>query len=237
MEYTGVLVRTVLAFGTLFIVARLLGKQQLSQLTFYEYIAGITMGDLAASIAVDDSGHSPLYYIIALVAFAILTLGMGVIAQKSRPMRKLIEGEPVILVHNGKILEHNMAKSGYHMDDLMMQLRERDAFDIREVEFAIAETDGCLTVLKKSQHRPATPDDLGVETKYEGVPSEIIVDGQIIHQNLKQNHLDEAWLIARLKSMGYNSTGDITYASLDSEGNLYVDERRDPLDSMTDISD
>jgi uncharacterized membrane protein YcaP (DUF421 family) len=130
-----------------------------------------------------------------------------------------------------------MAKSGYHMDDLMMQLRERDAFDIREVEFAIAETDGCLTVLKKSQHRPATPADLGIETKYEGVPSEIIVDGQVIHQNLKQNHLDEAWLIARLKSMGYNSVRDITYASLDSEGNLYVDERRDPLDPMTDISD
>jgi len=236
MEYVSVLIRTVLAFVTLFVVARLLGKQQLSQLTFYEYITGITMGDIAASIAI-DAGRSPLYYMLALVAFAILTLGTGVITEKSRPLRKLIEGEPVVLVHNGKILEHNMAKSGYNMENLMMQLRERDAFDIREVEFAIAETDGYLTVLKKSQNRPVTPADLGVDTKYEGVPSEIIVDGQVIHQNLKQNHLDEAWLIARLQSMGYNSPQEIPYASLDSEGNLYVDDKRDRLDPMTDISD
>ncbi len=236
MEYATVLIRTVLAFVTLFVVARLLGKQQLSQLTFYEYITGITMGDIAASIAI-DAGRSPLYYMLALVAFAMLTLGTGVITEKSRPLRKLIEGEPVVLVHNGKILEHNMAKSGYNMENLMMQLRERDAFDIREVEFAIAETDGYLTVLKKSQNRPVTPADLGVDTKYEGIPSEIIVDGQVIHQNLKQNHLDEAWLIARLQSMGYNSPQEIPYASLDSEGNLYVDDKRDRLDPMTDISD
>lgn len=236
MEYANVLIRTVLAFVTLFVVARLLGKQQLSQLTFYEYITGITMGDIAASIAI-DAGRSPLYYMLALVAFAALTLGTGVITEKSRPLRKLIEGEPVVLVHNGKILEHNMAKSGYNMENLMMQLRERDAFDIREVEFAIAETDGYLTVLKKSQNRPVTPADLGVDTKYEGVPSEIIVDGQVIHQNLKQNHLDEAWLIARLQSMGYNSPQEIPYASLDSEGNLYVDDKRDRLDPMIDISD
>ena len=236
MEYVSVLIRTVLAFVTLFVVARLLGKQQLSQLTFYEYITGITMGDIAASIAI-DAGRSPLYYMLALVAFAILTLGTGVITEKSRPLRKLIEGEPVVLVHNGKILEHNMAKSGYNMENLMMQLRERDAFDIREVEFAIAETDGYLTVLKKSQNRPVTPADLGIDTKYEGIPSEIIVDGQVIHQNLKQNHLDEAWLIARLQSMGYNSPQDIPYASLDSEGNLYVDDKRDRLDPMIDISD
>ena len=236
MEYATVLIRTVLAFVTLFVVARLLGKQQLSQLTFYEYITGITMGDIAASIAI-DAGRSPLYYMLALVAFAILTLGTGVITEKSRPLRKLIEGEPVVLVHNGKILEHNMAKSGYNMENLMMQLRERDAFDIREVEFAIAETDGYLTVLKKSQNRPVTPADLGIDTKYEGIPSEIIVDGQVIHQNLKQNHLDEAWLIARLQSMGYNSPQDIPYASLDSEGNLYVDDKRDRLDPMIDISD
>ena len=236
MEYVTVLIRTVLAFVTLFVVARLLGKQQLSQLTFYEYITGITMGDIAASIAI-DAGRSPLYYMLALVAFAALTLGTGVITEKSRPLRKLIEGEPVVLVHNGKILEHNMAKSGYNMENLMMQLRERDAFDIREVEFAIAETDGYLTVLKKSQNRPVTPADLGIDTKYEGVPSEIIVDGQVIHQNLKQNHLDEAWLIARLQSMGYNSPQEIPYASLDSEGNLYVDDKRDRLDPMIDISD
>lgn len=236
MEYAVVLLRTVLAFGTLFVVARLLGKQQLSQLTFYEYITGITMGDIAASIAISPE-RSPLFFMVALVIFAALTMGMEVVSEKSRPLRKLIEGEPVILIHNGKILEHNMAKSHYNMENLLMQLRERDVFNITEVEFAIAETDGYLTVLKKSQYRPVTPNDMGIETKYEGIPSEIIVDGQVIHQNLKQNHLDEAWLAARLQSLGYNSPSEIIYASLDSDGNLYIDERRDRLGSITDISD
>lgn len=236
MEFAQILFRTTLAFVTLFVVARLLGKQQLSQLTFYEYVTGITMGDITASIAIDHD-RSPIYFIIALVMFALLTYSMGVVAEKSRPLRKLIEGEPVILIHNGKILEHNMAKSHYNMENLMMQLRERDVFNITEVEFAIAETDGYLTVLKKSKDRPVTPADLGLQTKYEGIPSEIIVDGQVIYQNLQQNHLDEAWLAARLQSLGYNSPREIVYASLDADGNLYIDEKRDRLDSMTDISD
>lgn len=236
MEYMDTLIRTVVAFFSLFVVARLLGKQQLSQLTFYEYITGITMGDITASIAIDTGNNTPAY-VLALAAFAALTYVLGVISEKSRPLRKLIEGEPVILIHNGKILEHNMAKSHYNMENLMMQLRERDVFNITEVEFAIAETDGYLTVLKKAQNRPVTPDDLDLQVKYEGIPSEIIVDGKVIHQNLKQNHLDEAWLAAQLQSLGFNSPSEIVYASLDADGNLYIDEKRDRLDSMTDISD
>ncbi|MEN6461503.1 MAG: DUF421 domain-containing protein [Syntrophomonas sp.] len=228
--------RTTVAFIGILVYARILGKQQMSQMTFYDYVTGITFGSIAAAITVEP--NDKLWLLVwALTIFALLDYLSGFITEKSRPLRKLIEGEPTILVHNGKIMEHNMAKIRYNMENLMMQLREKDVFDISDVEFAIAETDGILTVLKKSQKRPATPQDLGIPTSYEGLPSELIVDGKVIYQNLKQNNLDEQWLISQLKSKGFNSPDDIAYASLDVQGNIYIDERRDKLKHISDISD
>jgi uncharacterized membrane protein YcaP (DUF421 family) len=234
--YLEALIKTLMAFFGILIYARILGKQQMSQLTFYDYVTGITFGNIAATIAVDQ-GNKTLLYLWVLTIFTAINYVMGVVTERSRPLRKIIEGEPVILIHNGKIMEHNMAKSRYNMENLLMQLREKEVFNIKDVEFAVAETDGQLTVLKKSQKRPVTPADLNVDTPYEGILSEIIVDGEVIYQNLKQNNLDENWLIKQLKSLGYNSAKDITYASLDENGNIYIDEVRDKLNEITDISD
>lgn len=234
--FIATLYRTTIAFIGILVYARILGKQQMSQMTFYDYVTGITFGSIAASIAVEPT--SKLWLIVAaLTVFAILDYLSGVLTEKSRPLRKIVEGEPTILVHNGKIMEHNMAKLRYNMENLMMQLREKDVFDISDVEFAIAETDGMLTVLKKSQKRSVTPQDLGIPVGYEGLPSELIVDGKIIYQNLKQNNLDEEWLISQLNGKGFNSPNDILYATLDVQGNLYIDERKDKLKHITDISD
>ncbi|MDR1616181.1 MAG: DUF421 domain-containing protein [Syntrophomonadaceae bacterium] len=229
-DYIQALLQTLAAFAGLFIYARILGKQQMSQLTFYDYVAGITLGEIGAAIALDEGGRILLYLWI-LTWFFILTWLTGWITLKSRPLRKIIEGEPVILIHNGKILEHNMKKARYNIDDLMMQLRAKDCFDIKDAEFALAEIDGSLTVLKKSQSRPVTPADLQVDTKYEGIPSEIIIDGEIIYRNLQQNNLDEKWLIEQLKNLGFTDAGNISYAALDADKNLYIDEYRDKLGS------
>lgn len=234
--YLEALIKTVMAFFGILVYARILGKQQMSQLTFYDYITGITFGNIAATIAIEPAGKLWLLLWV-LTIFTVLNYIMGVVTEKSRPLRKIIEGEPVILIHNGKVMEHNMAKSRYNMENLLMQLREKDVFNIADVEFAIAETDGQLTVMRKSQKRPVTASDLGVDTSYEGLPAEIIVDGEVIYQNLKQNNLDETWLIQQLQSLGYNDPGEITYASLDVNSNLYIDEKKDKLEHITDISD
>lgn len=235
-EFIGTAFRTAVAFAGILVYARILGKQQMSQMTFYDYVTGITFGSIAAAITVEP--NNKLWLLVwALTIFALLDYFSGVVTEKSRPLRKIVEGEPTILIHNGKIMEHNMAKTRYNMENLLMQLREKDVFDISDVEFAIAETDGILSVLKKSPKRPATPQDLGIATAYEGVPSELIVDGKVVYQNLKQNNLDEQWLINQLKSKGYNSPQEIMYASLDVQGNIYIDERKDQLKHITDISD
>jgi uncharacterized membrane protein YcaP (DUF421 family) len=225
-EYINAIFHTALAFTGLFIYARLLGKHQMSQLTFYDYVAGITLGELGAAIAL-DRGDNIWLYLWILTLFFLFTYGIGFITSKSRPLRKIFDGEPMVLIHKGNIMEQNLTKARYNLDDLMMQLRAKDCFNINEVEFAIAETDGTLTVLKKSQYQHVTPDDLDIDTKYEGVPVELIVEGKIIYSNLQKIQLGEKWLLKQLKGLGIKDPKKVYYASLDTDHNLYVDEYRD----------
>lgn len=228
--------KAVIAFVVVLLMARWLNKEQLSQLTFYDWIVSITIGSIAANLATDPEGRT-LEHVVVLVIFSAAAYLTGMITEKSRPLRKLIEGEPTVVIHNGRILEHNMAKLHYNLDNLLSQLRDKNVFNIEDVEFALLEGNGGLSVLLKSQKRPVTPADLNIPTSYEGMSSEIIVDGQVIYQNLKQNQLDEQWLIAELKKRGYNSPRDIVFASLSSDGQLYIDDKRDKSQYMVDVSD
>lgn len=231
-----ILLRGVGAFLMVLIITRIVGKTQVGQLTISDFINAIVIGSIAAAM-VTDIKENAWYYTFGLALFGLLTVGAEYLAMKSRPARKLIEGEPTIVIHNGKILEDNMKKLLYHMDDLMMQLREKNVFNIADVEYAIAEPNGALSVLLKSQKRPLTPQDLQMPTKYEGVPSELVVDGVVIQQNLKQNNLTEEWLYRELEKQGIKSVKEVAYASLDTDGNLYVDKKQDALGHVTDITD
>ncbi|MGE5418099.1 MAG: DUF421 domain-containing protein [Acidobacteriota bacterium] len=141
------------------------------------------------------------------------------------PARKLIESEPTVVIHNGKILEHNMGKLRYGLDNLMSQLRAKSVYNISEVEFAVLEPGGDLSVLLKSRRRGS------LDTKYSDIFSfpvtsgEIIVDGIVNYHNLKRNHLDEQWLIFELKKYGLNSARDIAYASLEADGSLRLEAK------------
>lgn len=222
--YFQVALRTVLAFFAILLITRLLDKEQIGELTFYEYVTGITIGSLAADMATITL-ISPWVILTALVVFAALTFLMGYVSLKSRAARKLLEGQPTVVIQNGKILARNMARCRYNIDDLLLQLRTQGVFNIADVEFAILESNGQLSVLPKSQRRPATREDLRIPSHYEGLNSELIVDGEIIYQNLKQNNLDEAWLIHELERRGIHSSREVMLASLDTQGNLYVDKK------------
>lgn len=237
MAVVEVIVQTFLAFGAILLYTRILGKQQVGQLTFFEYITGITFGSIAAVLATDVGTENTLYHFIGLTLFAGLSFLMGYASLVSRPVRKLVAGEPTIVIHNGKIMEENMRKMRYNLDELLMQLREKDVFDPSQVEFAVLEPNGNLSVLLKSSHRPVTPADLKVPTSYEGITSELVVDGQVIYQNLKQNNLDENWLYRELTNRGITDLKDVAFAALDAQGNLYVDLKRDNLSYIQDVTD
>lgn len=231
-----VVLRTVLAFFAILLVTRILDKEQVGELTFYEYVTGITIGSLAAEMAIMTM-ISPWVTLTALFVFAALTFLMGYVSLKSRAARKLLEGEPTVVIQNGKILAKNMARCRYNTDDLLLQLRTKGAFNIADVEFAVLESNGQLSVLLKSQKKAVSREDLRIDSQYEGLNSELIVDGEVVYQNLKQNSLDEAWLINALEQQGFHSPKEIMLASLDTQGNLYIDKKRDNLAHEVQVSD
>lgn len=237
LAFIEVILQTVLAFSAIMVYARLLGKQQIGQLTFFEYVNGITFGSIAAVLATDIEPTRTWLHFVGLTLFAALTYLMGSVAIHSRPARKLIAGEPTIVVHNGKILEGNMRKMRYNLDELTMQLREKNIFNLADVEYAILEPDGNLSVLPKSQKRPLTPADLQVPTTYEGLASELIVDGQVVFQNLRQNNLSVEWLRRELQKMGITDIKEVAYAAINTDGSLYVDKKHDNLKQPVDVTD
>ena len=234
--YLEILLRAAGAFAAVIILTRLVGKSQVGGLTLTVWVNGIVVGSIAAGL-VTQLNEPAGYYVFGLFLFMILTMVSEWAGMKYRPLHKLMDDDPTIVVHNGKILENNMRKMRYTVDDLTSQLRQKEAFNIADVEYAIAEPNGQLSVLLKSQATPLTPRDINVPSSYRGVPSELVVDGVIIQQNLKQNTLDEDWLLGELQRQGIQSIKEVFYASLDTDGNLYVDRKHDDMDHYLDITD
>ncbi|REJ33491.1 MAG: hypothetical protein DIU83_06190 [Bacillota bacterium] len=214
-------IRSTVTFFTMLALTRVLGKRQLAQLNFFDYVFGITVGSIAASLSIEpDLKFVPTW--LALLLWTFWGLVTSSLSLYSRRLRKLLDGEPTVVVQNGQILEGALKRLNYNLDDLRMQLRSQGVFSMGEVEFAIVEPGGQLSVLKKSQLLPATPADLNIPTAYKGPATELIVDGHIVHANLEQLGLTEAWLVEQVRGRGHEMA-DVYYAELDTQGNLYID--------------
>ncbi len=230
-----IILYSLIVYLLLIILTRFIGKKLLSQMTFFDFVIGITIGTVGgAFITTEIRGFYVLLSPIVLTLAVFLT---GMLTFKSSPARKLVEGEPIVIIQNGKIFEKNMKKSRYNVDDLMMQLRVKNVFDLGEVEFAILEGNGQLSVLKKSQYLPATPKDMNINTGYQGVSSEIIRNGRIVEQNLKQNNLTHEWLYNELASRKITNIRDVFLATLSTDGNLYTDVNKDNPSYIQEVED
>ena len=234
-ELFKVLWKSTVVFIMLILLSRIIGKKLLSQLSFFDFVIAIVMGTVAGTfITTEVQG---LWVLLSPIILTALTLGAGFLTIKSLVARKILEGEPVVVIHNGKILEKNMFKLRYSLDDLEMQLREKGIFNITEVEFAVLEPHGQFSVLKKSQYLPVTMKDISKPTQYQGMAIEIIKDGDILYQNLDQNNLDINWLIAELNKKDINNPVDVFYASLQTDGTLYTDLKADNLEYIQKVED
>ncbi len=202
-----------------------MGKRQISQLTFFDYINGISIGSMASTLAVDVSRES-IPTLVGILTWSLWVMVLALLAVKSRTLRSLIDGKPTIAIQNGKILGNNIHTYGYSIDDLRMLLREKDVFRLSEVEFALLEADGSLSVLKKSQNSPVTPEDLNIPTAYKGLSVDIISQGKMIRENLKLLGLSENWLAQKLADRKL-TLRQIYYAELDTSGTLFIDLYQD----------
>jgi len=220
-----VILYSLVIYFLLLILTRLMGRKLLSQMTYFDFVTAITIGTIGATfITVEVQGFIILLSPVILSLLVILT---GYITLKSVPARKILEGEPLVLIQNGKILENNLKNVRYNIDDLMMLLREKKVFNMDEVEFAILEPNGKLSVQKKSQYLPVSAKDLNISTKYKGISSEMIRDGEIVHQNIEQNNLSYEWLYNQLQNNDIENIDDVFLATLSTEGTLYVDLKKD----------
>lgn len=217
-----VVLRSCIAFFSLLIVVRLMGKQQLSELNFFDYVVGITIGSLAATLSV-QLNESPWAALTGVLVWAVLAIFISFLSIHSVWFRKVITGEATIVISNGKILEKSLKRLRISLDELMALLRAQGIFNLNDVEFALFEANGKLSVQKRSQKRPLTPEDLNLSTAYEGLPTTLVQEGVVLTQALRSLNLSRSWLMAQLNRAGVKEIQDISLAQLDTMGNLYID--------------
>jgi len=215
-----VFIRTIILYIIVVVVMRIMGKRQIGQLQAFELVVAIMISELAA-VPMQNTGIPLINGIIPILTLLIAQILTSFIALKSTKARALICGTPSVLIENGKINEPVLRNEMYSLNDLLEQLRSKNISNISDVEFAILETNGQLSVIPKSQKRPLNPEDLGIPTKYEGLPYDLVVDGEIMYKNLTKAGLDENWLRNELSKFGLNNIEDVLFASLDTSGNLF----------------
>ena len=222
INFFEMLLRTTGSFFAILILARIIGKKQLSQLTFFHYVTGITVGSIAAEIAAQ--AETPFWDgIISLVWWSVLTILVTIVTLKSKNLRILFDGKPTVLVKNGVIFPEALKKERLHIDELMMMLREKDIYSFDEVLHVTLETNGEIGVMKKPSSRNVTQQDMQIKpTEVLHFPVEIISDGKIIYENLHQANLDEQWLMRKLRKKNIENADDIYFAQLLENGSIFI---------------
>lgn len=216
-----VVVRTLILYTLVVVALRLMGKREIGQLQPFELVVILMISDLAA-IPSENVGIPLLSGIIPILVLLLSNLTLAWITLKNEKARTIVCGTPSILIDRGKILEKELTKNNYNLTDLLEELRIKNVPNIADVEFAVLETNGQLSVFPKSQKRPTIPEDFHITTKYEGLPLTIISDGILNSKNLQQGNKDLTWLKGELKKQTIDKIEDVLLASLDSSGILFV---------------
>lgn len=220
------ILRTTGSFFILLVMTRFMGRKQLSQLTFFNYITGIALGAIAADMA-SNSNTNYLNGLTSLIWWTLLAILLAYISMKSPKARIIIDGQPKVVIRRGKILEDQLAISSLNIDDLNMMLREQQIFSLNDVEIAILENNGRLSIMLKDEKQPVTKQDQNIITispKY--IPMELISDGKVVDKNIKEAGISINWLKNQLLSSGL-SIDDVFYVELQHDGTLYIDKKDD----------
>lgn len=220
------LARTAISFFVLFIMMRLIGRKEIGQLTFFNFATAITIGSIAASL-VTDNQLKIHHGILAIVFWALLTILFEIIDIKSINLRKLITGEPVILIKNGTIDRKAMRKCRFDLNTLSAMMRQNNVNSFAEVEYAIFEASGKLPTIKKEEYQPASKGDINkpIGQKVYPLPLIVVSDGKLLNKNLEKLHMSENDLLKKLSDAGLRSVKDVFLAQAQTDGSLYLVEK------------
>jgi uncharacterized membrane protein YcaP (DUF421 family) len=229
MDIPELVTRIVLSFLILLTLTRSRGRLEISQTTFFTFVSAITIGTIGGSL-VTNNILSIRNGVIALIGWSILTLAMELIDIKSKKARVLIEGQPIIVIKDGQIMEDSLRKARLDIDTLNAMLREKSAFSVSDVQYAIFETDGKLSVMKKEEKQSLTKSDMNISSvNVFPIPTAVIADGKVNSESLSKLNLDKEWLDQQLKQSGVETISEVFYAEVQKDGSLYVDKRSDTV--------
>ncbi|MFD1735363.1 DUF421 domain-containing protein [Bacillus salitolerans] len=211
----------IIGFFVLLITTKLLGKTQITQLTPFDFISALVLGELVGS-AIHDKDVGAIKIIYVVFIWAVLIYVTELITQKFKNTRAFLEGKPSIVIHKGKINYEGLKKNKLDINQLQNLIRKKDVFSLKEVEYAILETDGTISVLKKSYFAPPTRNDLNLNEIQVNLPLAIVTDGEIVWDNLNESGFDEKWLRGQLQVHGCNRIKDCLYAEWTEGEALHV---------------
>lgn len=218
MEFLKIVLASLLSYAALVLCEKLVGRKQISQLDFMDYITGITIGSIAAELATDlENMWKPL---VALVIYALVTWLISIFNLRSARSRKYLNGTPSIVMNNGKLYRENMKKAKLDLSEFMVMCRQQGYFDLSAIQTAVFEYNGKLTILPVSARRPATPQDLNLTPEQEHLCVEIIMDGRVLGENLRRMGLDTVWLERELQRQGIKRVTDVFLAVCDDQHQL-----------------
>ncbi|MCM1104420.1 MAG: DUF421 domain-containing protein [Clostridium sp.] len=228
-----VIILSVASLITLFILAKLMGYRQMSQMSMFDYINGITIGSIAAEMAT-ALDKNPLHCVAAMVAYALFAVLLSFLSMKSIRLRRFIVGRPIILLNNGSIYEKNLRKAKIDINEFLTQCRVAGYFDVSKLQSAVLEADGRVSFLPLSTERPLTAADVKLSPEQETMTANVVIDGHIMQKNLLHTGKDETWLRRQLKAQGADNISDVLLASVDMQNKLAVflknkDERKKDL--------
>lgn len=206
------------SFIYLFLVAKIMGHRQISQMGVFDYITGITIGSIAAELATNL--ESPWKPAIAMAVYGVLTWMLSIITNKAPRMRKYIDGAPSIIMHNGKLYRDNMRKAKLDLTEFLFMCRQQGYFDLAQIYSAVFEYNGRLSILPAEQQRPLTPQDMNLSPPQSTFFTEVIMDGRVLDANLRRMGKEGNWLKEQLKNQGFKSPQEVFLGLCDQKGTL-----------------
>jgi uncharacterized membrane protein YcaP (DUF421 family) len=230
-SWIDIIIRSFIFLALLFFMTKILGKKQISELSLFEYVSGITIGSIAGE-AITGLEKNMFQGMIAIIIFSLATLLADILALKSKSFRDFIEGRGTVFIKDGKVLEENLKKEKYSVDELSALLRQKDIYRVTDVEFAVLEPRGTLSALLKKENRPLTPKDLQMKVPNEKEPQTVIMDGSILDEALRSAGKSRGWLETELEKLEL-TLDNVFIGQVDSYGELTVDIYDDKLQVPT----
>lgn len=231
-NFLNICFRTILVLIILFFITKMMGKKQISELNFFDYIVGITIGSIAADISLDIEKNM-IAGIAALFIYGFISYIISFVSIKSILARRFFIGVPTVLVEKGKIIESGLKKSKIDVNDLLMVARENGYFNLDEIDYALMEVNGNISFLPKEKEKPVTKRDMKIKCSNEGLTVNGIIDGKYMVNNMKAINKDKEWLDHELKVNGYDNYDNILLATIDNNYKVTIYEKNVKPDKNT----